>query len=142
VAYYDAGQRDVKLASVTNKLFDEPWRATKTRRVLLRHDGQSFTARETLLEGPQTSLVVWDWYYVDGTFTGNDYMAKLLLARARLFRSRRISAAIAAAVEYSPQTDPVAVLNDFLAHTRLAPNLEASSSLQFAPGDTARLMSP
>ena len=43
---------------------------------------QSFQARETTLRSPESSLLVLNWYSVDGTFTGGDYLAKALLAKA------------------------------------------------------------
>jgi exosortase A len=116
VAYYSANQPDVKLASVTNVLFAEPWWASAERRVAVTVRGESFQARETVLQSPQSPLLVWSWYQVDGRSTGNDYVAKLLLAKARLFRSPRGSAAFAIATEEGPGIDAGANLKSFLDH--------------------------
>ena len=89
VASYGAGQSDVKLASKLNLLYDEPYgrrQAGCDRAIIL--EGQSFQVSERVLRSPQSSLVVWTWYQIDGGFTSDDYVAKLLLAKARLFRSR------------------------------------------------------
>jgi EpsI family protein len=119
VGYYGANQPGVKLASVTNVLFEEPWWAIAAGRTTVTFQGQSFQARETTLRGPRASLLVWNWYWVDGTFTGNDYVAKLLLAKSRLFRSRQGSAAIVVATENLPGGEAATVLQDFLRHVSL-----------------------
>lgn len=120
LAYYDADRVDGKLASTTNALFEEPWWPAASGYDKAVYNGRTFQARKTVLEGPRTTLVVWNWYDVDGILTSNDYLAKVLLAKARLFRSRRDSAAIAIATEYQPDRAEAATLNDFLAHVSLA----------------------
>ena len=120
VAYYGANQPGVKLASVTNVLFEEPWFATAEGHTTVTLEGQSFQVHETVLRSQESSLVVWNWYRVDGTFTGNDYVAKLLFAKSRLFRSRQGSAAIAVATENQPGIEAATILRDFLAHVSLA----------------------
>jgi exosortase A len=119
VASYGAGQPDVKLASKLNLLYDEPWSSAgeRDRKIIL--DGQSFQVTERVLRSPQSSLLVWHWYQVEGDFTGDDYLAKLLLAKARLFRSREASAAIAVATEEQPGIEATAVLGEFIQHLSL-----------------------
>jgi hypothetical protein len=56
---------------------------------------------------------------VDGRFTGNGYVAKLLLAKSRLFRRRQDSAAIVVATENRPGVDAATILQDFLRHVSL-----------------------
>jgi hypothetical protein len=68
--------------------------------------------------------VVWNRYWVDGKFTNNDYVAKLLLARARFLRSRRGAAAIALAMEDPPgQQQAADVVKEFLNHISLQESL-------------------
>lgn len=143
IAYYDNNQSDSKLATSKNVLFDDRWLATRTEGPVVTHLGQSFEVRETLLEGQSRSLVLWHWYWIDGTFTSNDYMAKLLLAKARLFKSDRPSAAIAVATEYRPGTDTPLVLKDFLAHVSFPSSSvsTASTAVIAAPGHQARALS-
>jgi EpsI family protein len=52
------------------------------------------------VSGRETRLI-WYWYWVDGRFTGNPYVAKLLQAKAKLFGGQRSTAIIAAAIDYS-----------------------------------------
>jgi EpsI family protein len=116
VAYYAPGQREAKLASWGDKLFTGDWLPVSdaTRSIVV--GGQSFDAHETMAQAPNTSLVVWNWYWVDGTFTRHDAVAKLLLAKSRLLRTGRGSAAIAVAAQDLPGSDVSLVLRDFVAH--------------------------
>jgi exosortase A len=116
VASYGASQPDVKLASKLNLLYDEPWSSAGERDRTIILEGQSFKVSERVLRSPQSSLLVWNWYQVEGSLTGDDYVAKLLLAKARLFRSREGSAAIALATEEQPGVDAAAVLREFIRH--------------------------
>ena len=59
---------------------------------------------------------MWNWYCVDGTSTGNDAVAKLLLAKSRLLRTGRDSIAIAVATRDLPGSDAAQILRDFVAH--------------------------
>jgi exosortase A len=125
VAYYDPNRPGVKLVSGENALFEDPWWATAEGRGAVSIDGKSIEARETTLRSPQSSMAVLSWYWVDGTFTGNDYVAKLLLAKARLFRGQEGSAVIAVAAEDQGGVEAAAIIQDFLGHVSLAESLEA-----------------
>jgi EpsI family protein len=116
-AYYSAGEPGVKLASSGNAVFDAPWRFVGDTNVSVTIDQRSFRAHETRLHSAESSLVVWSWYAVDGTFTGNDYLAKLLLAKAKLSGGRQSSMAIAIATSGQDEhADAVTILKDFLSH--------------------------
>jgi EpsI family protein len=121
VASYAASQPRAKLASVTNVLIPEPWSISGRELRTVTFDGRSFRVRETRLEGASSSLVVWNWYSVDGTLTGSDYLAKLLLAKARIFQSVTGSAAVAIATESRLGLEPETILQDFLHHFSPAP---------------------
>jgi len=119
VAYYGAGDRGAKLASSSNELLNTGWlpvRAT-TRPILV--GGQTFEAHETVAQAASGSLVVWNWYWVDGTFTGRDAVAKLLLARSRLFRTGHDAVAIAVATQDVPGSDASLILRQFVAGLRV-----------------------
>jgi EpsI family protein len=47
-------------------------------------NGRQLAVKETRLRGPDGALVAWQWYWVDGRFTINDYFGKLLQAKERL----------------------------------------------------------
>jgi EpsI family protein len=113
VARYGANQPSVKLTSRANLLYGHPWWSAGDRHRTIVLGGQSFQVNETLLQSPESSLLVWNWYEIDRGYTGNTYAAKLLLAKAMLFRSGEGSAAIALATEERPGVEAVAVLRAF-----------------------------
>ena len=125
LAYFAPGRQNAKLVSSTNSLFDrEFWSRTGEGEVAVTLEGQSFYAHETSIRSAQQSLVVWNWYWIDGRFTNNEYFAKYLLARARLLGSRQGAAAIAVATEDSPGPQRAAeVLREFLNHIALEEDL-------------------
>jgi len=116
VAYYRATQPAVKLATAANALYDRPWWPSAEGRVAVTVGGHSFRARETILRSPGSVLRMWSWYIVSGTPTGDDYVAKLLLAKARLFRSPQGAALVAIAADEERSADASVVLHDFAEH--------------------------
>ncbi len=125
LACYAPAQPDAKLVSSANVLFDKNyWWRTGEDATAVTVDGQSFNVHEEFIRSAQQSLVVWNWYWVDGRFTGNEYSAKYLLARTRFLRSHQAAAAIALATE-DPQGPQGAteVLKEFLNHVALQQNL-------------------
>jgi EpsI family protein len=85
--------------------------------------------RETFIRSAHQSLVVWNWYWVDGRFTSNEYVAKLLLARARFLRRRQSAAAIALATEDPPAPQRAAErLKEFLNHIALEESLRSNGN--------------
>ena len=113
VARYGANLPGVKLTSSANLLYDHPWWSAGDRHRTIVLGGQSFQVNETLLRSRASSMLVWHWYQIGRGFTGNRYAAKLLLAKAILFRSAEGSAAIALATEEQPGVEAVAVLRAF-----------------------------
>jgi EpsI family protein len=58
--------------------------------------------------------IVWYWYWVDGRFTGNPYVAKLLETKVKLLGGERASAVIAVSAEYaSNSADAEKALREF-----------------------------
>jgi exosortase A len=125
IAYYAPEQPDAKLVSSTNALFDRKvWLRTKEDALESTIDGQRFRVHETFLRSSQRSLVVWSWYWIDGKYTSNDVLAKLLLVKARFLRDRRGAAIIAIAAEDRPDEVPaVKVLRQFLEHVSVKESL-------------------
>ncbi len=120
MAYYAPEQPDVKLVSSTNSLFDRSlWWRTKEDEVSVTVEGRRFQVHETFIRSPLRSLVVWNWYWVDGKYTNSDVLAKLLLVKARLLRDRRGAAILAIATPDQPDVPAVEVLREFLEHISL-----------------------
>jgi exosortase A len=128
LAYYSPGRPDAKLVSATNAVFDRKlfWR-TGEQEAAVTLEGQSFYVHETFIRSAGRSLVVWNWYWIDGRFTNNEYFAKYLLARARFLGSHQGAAAIAVAIEDPPGSQRTAeVLKEFLNHIALEERLRLS----------------
>jgi EpsI family protein len=116
VAYHSDDHAGTRLSGADRALVREPWWITGRDQRTVLAQGQSTTVRETCVDGPSTSLVVWNWYWVDGRFAKSDYWARLYLAQAGLFGRSRQSVAIAIATENRPGSHPQAVLQNFLLH--------------------------
>jgi exosortase A len=130
IAYYAPEQRDAKLVSSTNALFDRKvWWRTKEDDVDAAIEGQRFHIHETFIRSSQRSVVVWSWYWVDGKYTGSDVLARTLLVKARFLRDRRGAAIIAIGAEDRPdQVAAVEILRQFLDHISLRESLTPSAS--------------
>jgi exosortase A len=129
IAYYAPEQRDAKLVSSTNALFDRTvWSGTGEDDLETTIEGQRLRVHETFIRSSQRSLVVWSWYWVDGKYTSSDVLAKLLLAKARFLRDRRGAAIIAIAAENrSDQIPSIEILRQFLDHLSLRKSLTPSA---------------
>jgi len=118
MAYYSGGQTGGKLVSSLNQLYERAhWLRTGEGRKFTEINGHSIQMHAVFVQSADSSLVIWHCYWVDGVLTGNDYRAKLLQAKARLFGSRQGSVAIVLATENAPpQSAGSAILRDFLNH--------------------------
>jgi exosortase A len=130
IAYYAQEQRDAKLVSSTNVLFDRKlWSRIKEDDIDTVVDGQRFHVHETFIRSSQRSLVVWSWYWVNGKYTSSDVLAKALLVKARFLRDRRGAAIIAIAAEDRPdQVSAADILRQFLDNISLRESLTSSAS--------------
>jgi exosortase A len=113
MVYYNTDQPGSKLAGGGNVLFEPPWWQYEESWTSMRFAGEPVKVLKTRLRSPSSALLVWSWYVVNGTATGNDYFAKLLLARARLFRSPAPTAAIVIATDDDHRADATSLLEDF-----------------------------
>jgi EpsI family protein len=116
VAFYDAIQPRANMTSRSNVLYEAPWSPAAERLRTPVVGGKSIQVRETMLRFRQSSLLVWNWYEIDGSVTGDRYVAKLLLAKAGLFRSRGGCKAIAVATRAQSDVEADGVLRQFLTH--------------------------
>jgi EpsI family protein len=121
VKCYGARQKGAKLVRSENRVYEpKEWVRTGDRTVPVSFSGREFSVRETTVRSRQASLIIWNWYSVDGAFTSNSWMVKFLLARAWLTGSHRRSAAIVVAAEkLSPGPQGASALRDFLGHLSL-----------------------
>jgi EpsI family protein len=77
------------------------------RKISLR--GKNGMIQQTLLRAPNNRLLIWSWNSLGGTYTINPYLAKLLLAKAKLFGQRDDGAVIIIAAPYEGTPESAAV---------------------------------
>ncbi|WP_343870444.1 exosortase A [Caenispirillum bisanense] len=110
-AWWPNQEQGREVVNRSNDLSGPGWQRLSSGRVRLTVDGTEIEARETRLVNPaQERRIVWSWYWVDGAFTGDDRLAKLLQARALLFGNPDAGALIAVSAEYDDPLDEPAVL--------------------------------
>lgn len=93
-----------QLISSSNKLVvekDPQWQrlATSTRQEMI--GSSKLMVREAVIRGVPSSLVIWQWYWIDGKFTSNDYVGKLLQARKKFLMRGGDDAALLVFAPYS-----------------------------------------
>ncbi len=86
ILYYRNQTNGKSLISSTNRLVGEKdvmhqLRSGKRLEVV---GGKTLGLRESVLQGPDGALLVWQWYWVGNDFTANDYVGKMLQARDKL----------------------------------------------------------
>jgi exosortase A len=145
---FSAGGRDVSLAigyyalqrqgaeAVSSEVAledDEVWVRTRSGRVVAEIDGEQISVAYHRYRAGNWRRLVWYWYWVDGEFTAQPYMAKLLQARAALTGGRDEAAVIAVSVltrgAVAAEAGEEPALRDFVASLDdLATTLEAMSA--------------
>lgn len=139
VAWFANQQQGSEVVNRGHDLLGERWERLSSGPVTLSLDGKDIKARELRLGDHQGGKrIVWVWYWVDGTFTGDERMAKLLQARALLVGRPDAGAILAVSGEYRDPLDAPAVtgaMRGFVAgHTGLGRQLRDA-----AAGDTPAL---
>lgn len=120
VAYYARQREGAEIISPANTLSDETsWRRIAAGPASVLLDGRAVSVRHARLRSATKNLIVWQWYWVDGRFTGNAYVAKALRAKVALIGGGREAAIVTVAVEYADGdatvADPVRTFVDKLA---------------------------
>lgn len=84
--YYRNQRNGKALISSTNALAndDDAWHAVGGGKRSESLDGRQIDLRETRLNGPGGQVLVWQWMWIDGHLTSNNYVGKLLQAQAKL----------------------------------------------------------
>jgi EpsI family protein len=77
VKSYGSRQKCAKLVGSENQVYEpKEWVRTGDRTVPVSLSGREFSVREASVHSTQTTLIIWNWYSVDGTFTSNRLMVK------------------------------------------------------------------
>jgi len=118
VMYYRNQHQGSELISSSNRLVvehDPNWLQTGTalRREAIAN--QTLELRESSMRGPSGHLLVWQWYWIDGQFTVNDYLAKLLQAKEKFLMRGDDGAAVLLFAPYDENPDTArAAMRDFM----------------------------
>ncbi|HEV8014148.1 MAG TPA: exosortase A [Stellaceae bacterium] len=130
IALYDAYGRHNNLVRSANRIYDEDnWVRTTLGTATLTIAGKPATVDTAELRYNDHQRLVWYFYVIGGTITGNAAEAKLRQARLILSGRTAISAFVAIATEdpMTPDGHPERILADFLgAMEPLAPYLDAA----------------
>lgn len=117
VAYYAVQREEAELLQHGNTVYDnESWRRAGGGGAQVTIDGVPLRVEQTRLLAQDAGRVVWQFFWVDGRFTGDRRMAKFLGLWATLSGDEPGAAAIALAADYAE--DPAearAVLARFVA---------------------------
>jgi EpsI family protein len=126
VAYYTHDRPGAEAVGAGNTLAGQDWTQTNAGRVTVAVDSAELVVTETYLRSGARNLLVWQWYWVDGRFIGNAYLAKARQALAALLGRDRAAALVTVAVEYGVYDKPPATtLHDFVRDLgSLAPALQ------------------
>jgi len=97
VGYYRTQRQGATLITSQNHMVAQKhpvWRNVGEAPRVISLSGRNETIQQTLLRAPDKRLLVWNWNSLAGTYTVNPYLAKLLLAKARMLGQQDDGAAI------------------------------------------------
>jgi len=128
VSYYRNQDRKSKLVSSENKLVtsdDQSWLRTAEGMRTVHINGRSVDIRTTELRGPgDEKLLVWQWYWVNGHLTANDYLASAYISASRIQRQGDDSAGVVIYTARRPNDTAEDALQAFM--QAAAPGIEAT----------------
>ncbi|WP_370662620.1 exosortase A [Massilia frigida] len=110
--YYRKPPEGTKLITTTNRLSpvkDPVWRTITT---VVRDEAigaRGLRLRESSMSGPSGKMLVWHWYWIDGSTTSNDYAGKLLQIRQKLLHASDDGAAVMIFAPYDENPEPARV---------------------------------
>jgi exosortase A len=116
VAMYSRQQQGAEVVGSQNKLADwKAWTRLGGGRTPAVVDGTPMTVAFTRIRRRAVTRLIWHWYWVDGRFTANPYVAKLLQAKAMFLGGIRAAAVVAVASDYrETPAEAAPALHDFL----------------------------
>lgn len=97
IGYYRGQSRGSELVTSTNQLVttrDKEWGNVGEKEKTLKIDGQRLPVVEASLRSDAQRLAVWQWYWVNGRWVVNPYVAKLLEAMSKIEKGKDDSAVI------------------------------------------------
>lgn len=97
VGYYRTQRQGAALITSQNYMVTQKhpiWSNVGEAHRVISLRSRNETIQQTLLRAPNKRLLVWSWNSLAGTYTVNPYLAKLLLAKARMLGQQDDGAAI------------------------------------------------
>ncbi|MCI0653775.1 MAG: exosortase A [Methylococcaceae bacterium] len=124
----EQGRELINSNNVVVRTGDKVWRLLEVSRIGVKLSDRSLPVNQWRLGSNRSHLLVWEWYWVGGDFAANDFLAKLLEAKAKLLGRNTDSAAIIVSVEYQ---DTVTLAADVLRRfvEEMNPSIEANLRL-------------
>lgn len=126
--YYFKQEQDAELINSRNFLVDPKlsgWRIIDQSKVDIDIASESVSVDQTLIKGPDVTLLVWSWYRIGEYYTANKYVAKLLEGLAKISFSRSDAGKIIVAIPYddsTKQAERAILLQTFI--TEMMPGVE------------------
>lgn len=121
IGYYRNQHQGAELITSGNilvKIADQRWGNVGESGHTISIGNEHFNIREARLRSPQGRLLAWEWYWVDGRWTTNHYMAKFLEAKSRLLNGTDDAAVIVVFTPYSNSSSEASgTLDSFLTQT-------------------------
>ena len=108
LAFYGRQQQDAELVNSQSVMVVQKhphWREVDRRKVDIDLPGQTLRVQQARLAGPGQRILVWHWYWLEGTHTSNNVLAKLIEARNRLQGGRHPSVGIVLYTPYEHDRD-------------------------------------
>ena len=87
LGYYRNQNRSSTLINSINQLVKHnvaDWQETDSSLLSENFGPQTINVKETKIRGLRNSLLVWQWYWIDGKFMANSYQGKFWLAKQKL----------------------------------------------------------
>ncbi|KQW90357.1 exosortase A [Massilia sp. Root418] len=117
--YYRKQDHNTKLISSVNRMAGEKdanWHSVASGLRDENVGGRTITVRESTLAGAGGRLLVWNWYWVDGRYTANDYLGKVLQVKQKVLTGSDDGAAVMVFSPFEDKPEPArAAMREFLA---------------------------
>ncbi|SIS47623.1 exosortase A [Neptunomonas antarctica] len=126
--YYFTQHQGAELINSQNLIVDptlKAWRVAGQKPVSISLGSHRVDVDQTLLKGPNSTLLIWSWYRVGDYYTSNKYIAKLMEGLARLTFDRQDAGKITVAIQLDKEgqeAERATLLQSFL--TGILPEIE------------------
>jgi exosortase A len=116
IGYYLHERRGAEAVSYGHILVpDRRWILSATGKVSTVLGSEKLAPQYERVVSGRGARVVWYWYWVDGRFTGDPYVAKLLQAKAKILGGQPAAAIIALSADYDGRgREPEETLSEFM----------------------------